>query len=179
MSSMPHPPLILVAAIAENSVIGDDNRLIWRLKSDLKRFRSLTIGKPVIMGRKTFLSIGKPLPGRTSIVLTRDPEWSADGVLVAHDLATAYSLAARAMADMGADAAAIIGGADIYAQTLADCDTLHLTQVAASPPGDAVFPDFDRSAFVETHREAHQSDADHDHPYMFIDYQRRKPSFPR
>ncbi len=176
---MNHPPLILVAAIADNNVIGDDNRLIWRLKSDLKRFRALTIGKPVIMGRKTFLSIGKPLPGRTSIVLTRDPSWRSDGVLVAHDLAAAYALAAQAMVDLGADAATIIGGADIYAQTIAHCDRLHLTLVAANPAGDAVFPDFDRSDFIETHREAHQNDADHDHPYTFIDYQRRKPSFHR
>jgi dihydrofolate reductase len=180
MSLMPHPPLILIAAIADNGVIGDDNRLIWRLKSDLKRFRALTTGKPVIMGRKTFLSIGKPLPGRISIVLTRDRNWQSEGVRVAHDLASAYRLAAAAMDEMGAESAAIIGGADVYAQALPDCDKMFLTQVHTSPGGDAVFPGFDASLFNETLRETHLADADHDHPFTFIDYLRKKPRlYPR
>lgn len=168
------PPLILVAAIADNGVIGDDNRLIWRLKTDLRRFRALTIGRPVIMGRKTFQSIGKPLPGRTSIVLTRDPSYQApDGVLLAHALDEAIEIGRRVAEMTGADAIAVAGGADVYAQALPRAERLHLTMVHATPPGDAVFPFFSRADFVETARESHPRAPDDDHPFTFIDYQRR------
>lgn len=167
-------PLVLVAALAENNVIGDDNRLIWRLKSDLKRFKALTLGKPMIMGRKTFLSIGKPLPGRTTIVVTRDRGFSADGVIVAHDIPDAIRQAAQAAADMKASEIIVAGGADIYRQMIPDCARMHLTIVHARPAGDALFPDFDRQSFIETHREAHPAGPDDEFPFTFIDFTRRE-----
>jgi dihydrofolate reductase len=122
-------PLHLVAAIADNGVIGEGNRLIWRLKSDLKRFRAITWGKPMVMGRKTFESIGKPLPGRETIVLTRDAGFAAEGVSVAHSLEEAFAKAQAIGRRMGAEAAMVAGGADVYAQALPRCDMLRLTLV--------------------------------------------------
>jgi dihydrofolate reductase len=168
-------PLVLVAAVADNGVIGDDNRLIWRLKTDLRRFRSLTLGRPVIMGRKTFASIGKPLPGRTSIVMTRDSSFVVpDGVHVAASLVEALDLGRRVAVESGADSIVIAGGAQIYAQSLGMADRLHLTLVHATPQGDALFPAIDRMAFIETHRETHPAGADDEHPFTFVDYERRK-----
>ena len=146
-------PLVLVAAVARNGVIGADNRLLWRLSSDLKRFKTLTLGKPLVMGRKTFESIGRPLPGRETIVVTRDQNFSAEGVAVAHDLAAALSLAQdRAMA-MSADAVVIAGGGELYAQTIALADRLAITEVALAPEGDAVFPRIDPTLWREVRRE--------------------------
>jgi dihydrofolate reductase len=166
-------PLIAVAALADNHVIGDDNKLIWRLKSDLKRFRSLTLGRPLIMGRKTFDSIGKPLPGRHTVVLTRDAAWVHPGVLVAHTLQAALAAGQELAAMHGADAVVIGGGADLYAQTLALCDRLHLTYVHAQPEGDALFPAFARSEWIETLREIHSAGPDDEHPFTFLDLKRR------
>lgn len=170
-----HLPLVLVAAVADNGVIGDDNRLIWRLKTDLRRFRALTIGRPVIMGRKTFESIGKPLPGRTSIVLTRAASCRMpDGVRVARSLDEARAIGEEVARSTGADAIAVAGGADVYTQTLPIADRLHLTLVHASPPGDAIFPLVDSTDFVETARESHPRGADDEHPFTFVDLSRRK-----
>ncbi|CAM5765710.1 dihydrofolate reductase [Bosea minatitlanensis] len=166
-------PLVLVAAIADNGVIGSDNRLIWRLRTDLKRFRQLTTGCPVVMGRKTFLSIGKPLPGRETIVLTRDPGFAAEGVHVAHGLDEALALAQRLGAKMGAPAVIIGGGTEIYAQMLALADRLELTRVHAAPAGDARFPAWDESAFAEVAREDHPADSDNEHAFSFVSYRRR------
>jgi len=166
-------PLILVVAVADNGVIGRDNRLLWRLKTDLRRFRELTWGKPMIMGRKTFESIGKPLPGRETIVLTRDPAFQAEGIRVAlswpEAVATGQSLAKR----MGADAVAVAGGAEVYALALPEVGRIHLTEVHAAPEGDAVFPDFNRSAFRETARRDHPAGPDDEHPFTFVDLERR------
>ena len=168
-------PLNLVAAVADNGVIGDDNRLIWRLRTDLKRFRSFTIGRPVIMGRKTFQSIGKPLPGRTSIVLTRDSSYAVpEGVRLARSLDEALAIAREVAGVTGARSIAVAGGADIYAQTLPLADNLYLTLVHAAPSGDAVFPYFSRADFVETAREDHPQAPDDDHPFTFVDLSRRK-----
>lgn len=166
-------PLHLVAAIADNGVIGDDNRLIWRLKSDLKRFRTITWGKPLIMGRKTFASIGKPLPGRETIVLTRDPGFVVEGATVARDLSEALARGQEIGARMGAEAIVVAGGAEVYAQALPLCDALRLTLVHANPPGDARFPDFERAAFLEMAREAHPAGPDDEHPFTFLDLKRR------
>lgn len=166
-------PLVLVAAIADNGVIGSDNRLIWRLRTDLKRFRQLTTGCPVVMGRKTFLSIGKPLPGRETIVLTRDPGFAAEGVHVAHGLDEALALARRLGAEMGAPAVIIGGGTEIYAQMLALADRLELTRVHAAPAGDACFPAWDESAFAEVAREDHPADSDNEYAFSFVSYRRR------
>lgn len=166
-------PIVLIAAIADNGVIGDDNRLIWRLKTDLRRFRSLTLGRPVLMGRKTFLSIGKPLPGRETIVLTRDAGFSAEGVRIAHSLDEALALGQEVAAASGADSVIVAGGAEIYRQALPLADRLELTLVHTKPPGDALFPDWERYAFLPGAKEPHPADADNEHPYTFVTHHRR------
>jgi dihydrofolate reductase len=166
-------PIAIIAALADNHVIGDDNRLIWRLKTDLKRFRALTLGRPLIMGRKTFQSIGKALPGRHSLVLTRDPAFRADGVAIAHDLATALAMAQAWAAANGADTVVVAGGADIYAQALPLADLMHLTWVHAAPGGDARFPAFSAADWSITARESHPTGADDEHPFTFVDMKRR------
>jgi dihydrofolate reductase len=166
-------PLILVVAVATNGVIGRDNQLLWRIKTDLARFRKLTMGKPMIMGRKTFQSIGKPLPGRETIVLTRDPGFAAEGVHVAHTWEEAVATGSELAAAMGADAVAVAGGAEIYAQALPHVRTIFLTEVDAAPEGDAVFPSFDRSQFREIRRVDHPKGPDDEHPFTFIDLERR------
>jgi dihydrofolate reductase len=166
-------PLILVVALAENGVIGRDNHLLWRIKTDLGRFRRLTMGKPMIMGRKTFQSIGKPLPGRETIVLTRDAHFAAAGVHVVHNWEEAVAKGAELAARMEADSVAVAGGAEIYALALPEVQSLFLTKVHAAPEGDAVFPDFDRSQFRETKREEHPKGPDDEHPFTFIDLERR------
>jgi dihydrofolate reductase len=166
-------PLILVVAVARNGVIGRDNQLLWRIKTDLARFRKLTMGKPMIMGRKTFQSIGKPLPGRETIVLTRDPGFAAEGVHVAHTWEEAVATGSELAAAMGADAVAVAGGAEIYAQALPHVRTIFLTEVDAAPEGDAVFPSFDRSQFREIRRVDHPKGPDDEHPFTFIDLERR------
>ena len=166
-------PVVAVAALADNGVIGCDNRLIWRLKTDLKRFRQLTMGRPLILGRKTFQSIGKALPGRHTIVLTRDRGFAAEGVAIAHDLEAALVLGQELAARHGAGDVVIGGGADIYAQALPFCDALFLTLVHAEPQGDAVFPPYPRSDFVETGRSRHVAGPDDEHPFTFLDLKRR------
>jgi dihydrofolate reductase len=166
-------PLILVVAVAENGVIGRDNQLLWRLKTDLGRFRRLTMGRPMIMGRKTFQSIGKPLPGRETVVLTRDPGFAAEGVHVAHSWEEAVARGSELAARMGTDAVAVAGGAEIYARALPHVQTIFLTEVHAAPEGDAVFPAFDRSQFREIRREDHPKGPDDEHPFTFIDLERR------
>jgi dihydrofolate reductase len=166
-------PIILVVAVAENGVIGRDNQLLWRIRTDLRRFRDLTWGKPMIMGRKTFQSIGKPLPGRETIVLTRDPDFSAEGIHVAHSWDEAAALGSRLGEDMGADAVAVVGGAEIYDLAMPHVQKLYLTEVRAAPEGDAVFPSYDRSAFREARRTEHPKGPDDEHPFTFIDLERR------
>jgi dihydrofolate reductase len=166
-------PLILVVAVADNGVIGRDNQLLWRLKTDLRRFRELTWGKPMIMGRKTFQSIGRPLPGRETIVLTRDPSFAEPGITVVHSWDEAVAAGQAAAERLGADAVAVAGGSEIYALALPHVDRIHLTQVHASPEGDAEFPDFDRSAFREVRRSDHPQGPDDEHPFTFVDLARR------
>jgi dihydrofolate reductase len=166
-------PLAIVAAVAENGVIGRDNKLIWRLKSDLRRFRDLTMGKPMIMGRKTFESIGGPLPGRTAVVLTRSAGFSAHGAHAVHSWEEALAEADRLAESMGASAIAVVGGAEIYALALPRAARLHLTLVHAEPEGDAVFPPFDRAQFREIRREARPRGPDDEHAFTFIDFERR------
>jgi dihydrofolate reductase len=167
-------PLTLIAALADNRVIGDDNRLIWRLKTDLKRFRALTMGRPLIMGRKTFQSIGKALPGRHTIVLTRDPGFAAADVTVSHTLEEAIAAGRDLAIRHGADSIVIGGGADLYAQTLPMADAMRLTLVHARPAGDALFPAFDLADWRETARESHGAGPDDEHPFTFLDLVRRK-----
>ncbi|MDX3806367.1 dihydrofolate reductase [Bosea thiooxidans] len=166
-------PIVLVAAVADNGVIGSENTLVWRLKTDLRRFRQLTTGCPIIMGRKTYLSIGKPLPGRQTVVLTRDRGFAAKGVHVAHTVDEALALAQKLGAEMGAHAVIIGGGTEIYMQMLTLADRLELTLVHAAPVGDAVFPSWDESAFIQTAREDHWADSDNEYPFTFVTYRRR------
>ncbi len=164
-------PLAIVVALADNGVIGRDNKLIWRLKTDLKRFREITWGKPMIMGRKTFESIGKPLPGRHNIVLTRDPNWRADGATVVPNLAEAVA-AAGLDPKTRAEEVMIIGGAAVYAEALPIATRVHLTEVHMAPEGDTVLPPFDPDHWRETAREDH--DAEDGHPaYSFVTLDRR------
>jgi dihydrofolate reductase len=142
--------IVLVAAIAENGVIGASGGIPWRLPEDFKHFKATTLGHTLVMGRATYDSIGRPLPGRTTIVLTRDPAWSADGVLVARDLDRALELAGDLSGDV-----MIAGGAQVYADALALADEQILTEVHLSPDGDTFYPAFDREEWTETRREHH------------------------
>ncbi len=145
--------LSLVVARAANGVIGRDGGLPWHLPADLKHFKALTLGKPIVMGRRTFASIGRPLPGRHNIVLTRGA-WSADGVTVVPDLAAALAAAGTV------PEVAIIGGAAVYAAALPLADRVYLTEVHAAPAGDTVLPPFDAAAWTETAREDHAAEGD-------------------
>jgi dihydrofolate reductase len=133
------PPIALVAAVADNGVIGVGTGLPWRLSSDMKRFRALTIGKPVIMGRKTYETIGKPLVGRRNIVVTRRKDFAPEGVVVAPSLDAALALAAEG----APDEIMVIGGGEIYAETIGRADRLYITHVEAKPEGDTRFPPID------------------------------------
>jgi dihydrofolate reductase len=166
-------PLALVAAIADNGVIGRDNRLIWRIRSDLRRFRDLTWGKPMIVGRKTHESIGKPLPGRETIVVTRDRSFTAPGIHVAHNIEEAITLADEIAARLGAAEIAVAGGAEIYRATLPRAQRLYLTLVHAEPEGDVLFPQFDRTEFREMRREDRPRGPDDDHAFTIVDLERR------
>jgi dihydrofolate reductase len=169
-------PIVIVAALAENGIIGRDNQLIWRLKSDLRRFKEITVGKPLIMGRKTFDSIGRPLPGRRTIVLTRDEHYSAEGVEIARSFDAAAAVAERIADEMGACEIIVAGGEQVYQLALPKANFLKLTLVHASPEGDASFPHYDATEFRETFREYHPSGPDDEHPFTFIDLARRSRS---
>ncbi len=154
----------LVAAVADNGVIGADGDIPWRIAEDFAHFKALTLGHVLVMGRATYESIGRPLPGRTTIVLTRDPSWSAEDVLVAGDLATALRLAEGIDEEVF-----VVGGASVYAEALAVADAQVLTEVHVSPPGDTRYPDFDAHAWVEERREQH---LEAQIPYEFVWYAR-------
>lgn len=143
----------LVVAVAENGVIGVDGGLPWRLKADLRRFRALTMGKPMVMGRATFQSIGRVLDGRDSIVITRRPDFAADGVLIAHDIPKALEIARERAAARGANEIAVIGGGGVFLDTLPAAERLHVTHVLAAPPGDTVFPAIAAADWAEVSRE--------------------------
>ncbi len=165
--------LSLIAAVADNGVIGRDNDLPWRLPADLKRFKSLTMGKPMIMGRKTWNSIGRPLPGRASIVVTRDAGFAVEGALVAHDAGQARTLAEQAATELGADEIMVIGGAAIYRLFLPDADRLYLTEIHMDAVGDTHFPDIDRAVWVETARERHAAGPGEDCDCSFVTLNRK------
>lgn len=170
--------IALVVARAANGVIGRDGDLPWRLRSDLQRFKAVTIGKPCIMGRKTWESLPlKPLPGRLNIVLTRDESWGEDGqakgALVCRTLDEAIEIAREQAEDDGVDEICVIGGTALFAAALPRAKRLYITEVDAAPEGDAVFPDFDASAFVETASEPHQAGDKDDHAFVFRVLDRR------
>jgi len=161
--------ICIIVAAAHNGVIGSDNRLPWHLPDDLKRFKALSLGKPVVMGRRTFESIGRPLPGRRNIVVSRRPGLAIAGAVVAHSLD-----AALAAAD-GAPEIVVIGGAEIFRQVLPRTDTIHLTRVHATVPGDAVFPGLDAGRWRETAVEHHAADERHAYAFDFVTLQRVGP----
>jgi len=158
--------LSLIAAMAKNRVIGRDNALPWHLPEDLKYFKATTLGKPILMGRKTFDSIGKPLPGRTSVVLTRNPDWTFDGCLVVSSVDDALAQ----LADR--EEVLVIGGAELYQQTLPRADRLYLTEIDTDFEGDACFPEFDLSQWQQISRQPHP-DNGRGFGFDFVVYQRK------
>lgn len=156
----------LIAAVADNGVIGRDNRLPWHLPGDLRRFKALTMGHVMVMGRRTWESIGRPLPGRTSVVMSRDPEYRAEGAVVVHSLDEAIRVAENG----GEEELFVIGGARIYARALPRADRLYLTRVHAEVPGDARFPDIDPARWRRVEAEP---GTDGELPHTFEVWERR------
>lgn len=164
--------IILVVAVAENGVIGQGGAIPWRLKSDLQRFKQLTLNKPVIMGRKTWQSIGRPLVGRTNIVVTRDAGFAAPGAVVANSFADAELVARGDALRRPADAIAVIGGAEVYAHFLPKATRLELTEVHASPQGDTCFPALDKQQWREDGRERHAAGPQDTADFTYVTYRR-------
>lgn len=162
---MSKPQIFLIAAVARNHAIGLDNKLLWRLPEDLKRFKALTLGHPILMGRKTFESLGRPLPGRRNVVVSRNPDCRFEGAEVFS------SLEAAIVACSGAEKLFVIGGAEIYRQAMVLADVLDLTEVDDAPVGDAFFPEVDRLQWQEASRESHVDIASGIH-YDFVEYRR-------
>jgi dihydrofolate reductase len=164
--------LVLVAAVADNGVIGRDGGLPWRLKSDLQHFRALTLGHPVLMGRRTFASIGRPLPGRTNIVVSRDRAFAAPGVLVGACLEDALEAARGDALRRGVETVMVIGGADIYAQAMPLASRLEITRVRARPTGDTVFPTIAEGEWRETARRDGLAGPEDEATFTFVSYER-------
>ena len=161
------PRVSLIVAMAKNRVIGHNNTLPWRLPADLKHFKTLTMGHHIVMGRKTFESIGKPLPGRTSVVVTRNAAYSAPGVIAVNSLEAAISAC-------GDDNEIfVIGGAELYLQAIALADRIYLTEIDADIHGDAYFPEFKRSEWLELSRETHSQLEPQPLQYQFVVYHRK------
>jgi len=168
------PLVSLIVAMAQNGVIGRSNSLPWRLPQDLKRFRAFTLGKPVLMGRKTYDSIGRPLQGRANLVLTRDRSWRAQGVTAVHSLEHALAQAGE-VAELVA-----IGGAEVYRLVLPVARRIYLTHVHADLPGDTFFPEFDPTQWADVEYTTHPADSQHLYPLTFVTLERRNsPETPR
>jgi dihydrofolate reductase len=165
--SVSQPLVSLIVAMAQNGVIGRDNALPWRLPEDLKRFKAFTLGKTILMGRKTYESIGRPLPGRANLVLTRDRNWIAAGVIVVHSVEQALT-----QAGPGKELVAI-GGAEIYRLVLPFARRIYLTHVHADVPGDTFFPDFDSTQWADVECRTHPADEQHAFPLTFVTLERR------
>ena len=164
--------LAIIVACAENGVIGRNNALPWHLSEDLRYFKRVTLGKPIVMGRKTFESIGRPLPGRTNIVISRNPDFSADGVKVVSTLDAALELAESIALIDGAEELMVIGGAQIYAEALPSAERLYLTEVHAEVEGDAYLPEIDWSEWREVRRERHEAMEPNPYDYSFVVFER-------
>lgn len=165
----------LIAAASENNVIGARGNLPWKLPDDWKHFKELTSGHPIIMGRKTFASIGRPLPNRRNIVITHREGWSADGCDVVHSLDEAFRQALSfELSALSASELFIIGGGEIYRQALPRADRIYLTRVHAMVEGDVTFPALPPSEWREVNREEHPADERHQHPFTFLVYERIK-----
>jgi dihydrofolate reductase len=164
--------ILLVAAIAQNGVIGRGNALPWRLKSDMQHFRALTMGKPVVMGRKTYLSIGKPLKDRTTIVVSRDRDFVAAGIVVAPSLDAALTTARGDALRRNADTIVVAGGAEIYAQAMPVATRLTITRVHKQVDGDAYFPAIDPDEWHERARSEHEAAAEDEAAFALVTYER-------
>ncbi|MEL6289497.1 MAG: dihydrofolate reductase, partial [Pseudomonadota bacterium] len=160
--------IALVVAAAENGVIGRDGGLPWHVSSDLKFFRKTTLGKPIVMGRKTFEAIGRPLDGRPNLVVSRDAHFYPDGALAFPTLEDALDVARTLAADLGQDEVAVIGGAQIYAATLGLADRIYLTRIHSAPEGDAHLAPLDDEVWTETSRERFAAGPKDDHDYSII-----------
>ena len=167
------PQIVFVVAVAENGVIGLNNAMPWRLKSDLKRLKAITLGRPVIMGRKTFASIGRPLPGRTNIVVTRDKDFQAPGIVVATSIDAALDVAQGDALRRFVTEIMVIGGAEIFAQCLTKADRLEVTEVHATPEGDTFLKPVDRAEWQETARTRHSKTDENSADFSYVTYQRR------
>lgn len=165
-------PVAMIAAMDRNGVIGVENQLPWYLPEDLRFFKHMTQAKPLVMGRKTFQSIGRALPGRLNIVVTRDPDFHHEGIRVCHDLRSALALADQQATIDGAEEIMVMGGAEIYAQALPTASRLYLTEVAIEVEGDARFPELDPAEWEELQR-LPGSPAEGQPTYDFVEYRRR------
>ena len=157
----------IIVTIGKNKVIGKDNSLPWKLPADMKHFKELTTGKPVIMGRKTFESIGKPLPNRTNFIITRNQEYKAEGCVVVHSIDEALK------ASEGNEEVMVIGGAQIYKEFLPRANKMYLTIIDADFEGDAFFPEYNIEEWEETSYEEHERDAENQYDYRFMTLERK------
>lgn len=153
----------LIVAMSSNRVIGLDNKMPWHLPADLKRFRKITMGSPILMGRKTFESIGRPLPGRTNIILSRNPAYSQECCVVVNDLDTAIWTGCRIAGEIF-----VIGGSDLYGLLLPRATTIYLTEIRQAFPGDTFFPELDTNEWTEEEREDIDDDAEVGFSYSFV-----------
>ena len=167
------PTLAMIVAMARNRAIGVENTLPWRISGDLQFFKRTTLGKPVVMGRKTFESIGRPLPGRQNIVITRNPDWRAEGVTAVSSLEAALEIAAGVAAEEGAQEVMVIGGAEIYRQALPLAERLYVTEVDAEVTGDAFFPVLD-GTWREASRDCYPASEKDEYNYCLVQYDRFK-----
>jgi dihydrofolate reductase len=161
--------IAIVVAIAENNVIGKDNQLIWHLPADLRHFKQKTMGHPMIMGRKTFESIGKPLPGRTTIIVTRQEDYQAEGCIIVNSVEAAIAKGK----ELDSEQVSIVGGAEIYKQALPFIDTLYLTQVHHTFEGDTFFPELNQEEWQEVSAEQYEPDEKNKYAYTFKELRRK------
>ncbi|ELI6422936.1 type 3 dihydrofolate reductase [Aeromonas veronii] len=159
----------MIAAMAHDRVIGKDNQMPWHLPADLAHFKRVTLGKPVLMGRKTFESIGRPLPGRRNLVISRNPDYQAEGIEVVGSVEAALAL----LAGSSVEELMVIGGGHLYAEMLPSVDCLYLTRIDLAVEGDTRFPAFDDGQWQRVDCESHSADEKNPHPYSFETWQRR------
>jgi dihydrofolate reductase len=165
--------IVLIVAVADNGVIGAGGTIPWRLKSDQRRFKAITFGKPVVMGRKTFVSLKRPLPGRTNIVLTRDREFRAAGAVVADSFEAAHAVAYGDALRRGVGEIAVIGGSEIYAQWMDKAARLEITEAHFNPAGDTRLAPIDRGVWQEVTRERHPAGPEDSADFSYVTYRRR------
>lgn len=163
---------VIVVAHSLNRVIGINNTLPWSLPADLAHFKKVTMGHPLVMGRKTYESIGRPLPGRTTIVVTRQNDWSADGVIVVHSLESAYEEGAKEAKRLNVNKIMLVGGADLYAQSISLIKRIVITVVNANISGDAVFPELNANDWKEVYREDFAGNETNTLGYSFVELER-------